>query len=84
MIQITMRKLKIFMKWSGIVAGILVVLFLGVYTTLNIWFGMELKRTIQELKAKGRPMTVAEFQPLPVPDEQNALPLKADERSISC
>ena len=63
------------MKWLGIVAGGLTVLFIIAYTTLNILTGIELRRTIQELKAKGRPMTIAEIIPPAVPDEQNAAPL---------
>ncbi len=45
---------------------------IALYIVLNIIFGIQLNNTIAELKRQGRPMTIAEIVPAPVPDEENA------------
>ncbi|MFH1905504.1 MAG: hypothetical protein ABIK53_08300 [bacterium] len=67
-----MRMLKKILKWTGIVIGGLLILSIIIHTILNIVWGRELRAKLAELKAKGEPITVAEFRPAPVPDNENA------------
>ncbi|MBU4199587.1 MAG: hypothetical protein KKE37_05300 [Verrucomicrobia bacterium] len=67
-----MQTFKKIMKWIGIVPGALVLIVIVVRIILDIVFGIELRATLRELKAQGRPLTYAEFVPPPVPDTDNA------------
>ncbi|MDD5454480.1 MAG: hypothetical protein PHW62_03145 [Candidatus Ratteibacteria bacterium] len=60
--------MKKFFKIAGIILGILIIL----HTILNITFSIQLRNKINELKRQGRPTTIAEIIPPPVPDEENA------------
>ncbi|MBU1767099.1 MAG: hypothetical protein KJ648_03215, partial [Candidatus Omnitrophica bacterium] len=60
--------MKKFFKVLGVIFGILI----GIYIILDITFSIQLKNKIAELKAQGRPITIAEIIPPPVPDEENA------------
>jgi len=60
--------MKKFLKVVGIVFGGLI----GIYIILDITFSIQLHNKIAELKVQGRPMTIAEIVPPPVPDEENA------------
>ncbi|MCK4905227.1 hypothetical protein KAS42_03150 [bacterium] len=67
-----MSRIKKVLKVIGIIFGSLIALFIVVHIILNIIFSIQLKNTIAELKEQGRPMTIAEIVPAPVPDEENA------------
>lgn len=67
-----MSKGKKALKIIGILLGGLVGLIIIVYIILNITFGIQLRNKISELKAQGKPMTIAEIIPPPVPDSENA------------
>ena len=67
-----MSKGKKALKVIGIIFGNLIALIIVVNIILNIVFGIQLCNKIAELKAQGRPMTIAEIMPPPVPDEENA------------
>jgi hypothetical protein len=64
--------MKKFVKRVVWCVGGLCLLGLAVYLILNLVFSAQLRGTLAELKAKERPMTVAEIAPPPVPDDQNA------------
>ncbi len=67
-----MSKGKKTLKVIGIIFGSLIALIIAVHIILNIVFGIQLHNKIAELKAQGRPMTIAEILPPAVPDEENA------------
>ena len=67
-----MSKGKKVLKVIGIIFGCLVGLIIVVHIILNIIFSIQLHNKITELKAQGRPMTIAEIVPAPVQDEENA------------
>jgi hypothetical protein len=60
------------LKVIGSIFGGLIGLIIVVYIILNITFSIQLKNKLAELKAQGRPTTIAEIVPPPVPDEKNA------------
>jgi hypothetical protein len=60
------------LRWVGICLGALVVALFALYIVLDIKFGIELRHVIRDLKAQGKPMTIAEIIPPPVPDNENA------------
>jgi len=60
--------MKKFFKVAGIILGILIIL----HIILNITFSIQLRNKINELKKQGKPTTIAEIIPPPVPDEDNA------------
>lgn len=70
-----MKTLKKVLKWIGIVLGALILLLIALHIVLNIVFGIQLRNTIRDLKAQGKPMTIAEITPAPVPDNENAAKL---------
>lgn len=67
-----MSKGKKALKVLGIIFGSLIALIIMLNIILNIVFGIQLRNKIAELKAQGKPMTIAEIVPLPVPDKDNA------------
>ena len=76
-----MKIVRKIMKWLGIGIGSLLVLVILASLIMNVIFGHELRQTLSELKAQGKPLTIAEIRPAPIPDDQNAAPLfqKASE-----
>ena len=60
------------LKWIGVAVAIVIVALVG----LRWWWGVvaaeRLQAAIDELKAAGYPTTMADLQPPPVPDEDNA------------
>jgi len=64
--------MKKFFKVLGIIFGSLIGLLIAIHIILNIVFSIQLHSKIAELKRKGRPTTIAEIIPPPVPDEENA------------
>ena len=77
-----MKIVKRIMKWLGIGIGALLVLIILASLIINVIFGRELRQTMAKLKAEGRALTVAEIQPAPVPDDQNAAPLFKKARKL--
>lgn len=67
-----MSKGKKILKVVGIIFVSLIALIIILNIILNIVFGIQLRNKIAELKAKGRPMSIAEIVPSLVPDEENA------------
>ncbi|MDD5455086.1 MAG: hypothetical protein PHW62_06290 [Candidatus Ratteibacteria bacterium] len=67
-----MSKGKKVLKVIGIIFGSLIALIIVLNIVLNIVFGIQLRNKLAELKAQGKPMTIAEIVPPPVPDEENA------------
>lgn len=67
-----MSKTKKVLKVIGKIFLSLIALIIVVYIVLNIVFSIQLRNKIAELKKQGRPMTIAEIIPAPVPDEENA------------
>ncbi|MBU1631216.1 MAG: hypothetical protein KKH49_05390, partial [Candidatus Omnitrophica bacterium] len=59
---------KIFFTVTGIIFGI----YFVTYTILNISAGLELSKTLKQVKAQGIKMTLEDIIPPPVPDEENA------------
>ena len=55
--------------------GIFLVLVVLAALMSNIIFGHQFRKTLTRLQAEGRPTTIAEFRPAPVPVDQNAAPL---------
>ena len=57
--------------------GIGIILVLSILAALlsNMIFGHQLRKTLARLQAEGRPVTIAEFRPAPIPVDQNAAPL---------
>jgi len=57
--------------------GIGIILVLAILAALlsNIIFGHQLRKTLARLQAEGRPVTIAELKPAPIPADQNAAPL---------
>lgn len=70
-----MRIVKSILKWAGIVIGSLLVLGIVVTFIFNRVFDYQIRQNLRTLKAEGRPLTVAEIRPAPIPDDQNAAPL---------
>ena len=70
-----MKIVKKIIKWLGIGIGTLLVLIILASLIMNVIFGRELRQTMRELKAQGKPLTIAEFAPPPVPAAENAAPL---------
>ena len=64
--------MKKFLKKLGIILGGLIGLIIVIHTILNITFSIQLHNKIAELKRQGKPTTIAEVIPPPVPDEENA------------
>jgi len=62
------NNMKKFFKVAGIILGVLI----GIHIILNITFSIQLRNKTNELKREGRPTTIAEIIPPPVPDEDNA------------
>ena len=67
-------------RWRGWRIGayaLLVVILIGGVANLagTVYFGGKLKGELRELKAQGKPLTLAQVAPPPVPDSQNAAPL---------
>ncbi|MDD5454152.1 MAG: hypothetical protein PHW62_01450 [Candidatus Ratteibacteria bacterium] len=60
--------MKKFFKILGIIFGVLIL----IYFIVDITFSIQLHNKIAELKRQGRPTTIAEIIPPPVPDEENA------------
>ena len=60
--------MKKFFKVLGIIFGVLIVIYLA----FDITFSIQLHNKIAELKRQGKPTTIAEIIPPPVPDEENA------------
>lgn len=67
-----MSKGKKALKVIGIIFGGLIGLIIVVHIVLNIIFSVQLNNKFAELKSQGRPMTIAEVVPPPVPDGENA------------
>ncbi|MCK4904907.1 hypothetical protein KAS42_01500 [bacterium] len=67
-----MSKGKKALKVIGIIFGSLIALIIVVNIILNIVFGIQLRNKLAELKSQGKPITIAEIVPAPVPDEENA------------
>ncbi|MCX6991889.1 MAG: hypothetical protein NT011_01975 [Kiritimatiellaeota bacterium] len=63
------------MKWLGIGIGSLLVMIILASLIMNVIFGRELQLIMRELKVQGKPLTIAEFAPTPVPAAENAAPL---------
>jgi hypothetical protein len=62
-------------KWLVMGMGIILVLAFLAALLSNIIFGHQLRKTLARLQAEGRPVTIAEFRPAPIPVDQNAAPL---------
>jgi hypothetical protein len=62
-------------KWLVMVMGIILVLAFLAALLSNIIFGYQLRKTLARLQAEGRPVTLAELRPAPIPANQNAAPL---------
>lgn len=62
-------------KWFVMIMGIILVLVFLAALLSNIIFGHQLRKTLARLQAEGRPVTIAEFRPAPIPADQNAAPL---------
>ncbi len=67
-----MNKAKKALKVTCVILGGLITLVIVLNIIFNIMFGIQLRNKIAELKAEGKPMTIAEIVPPPVPDEDNA------------
>lgn len=67
-----MSKRKKALKVIGIIFGSLITLIIAAHIILNITFGIQLRNKLAELKAQGKPMTIEEIVPSPVPDKDNA------------
>lgn len=70
-----MKIVRQILKWLGIGIGTLLVLIILALLVMNVIFGRELRQTMEQLKAEGRALTIAEIRPPPIPDDQNAVPL---------
>jgi hypothetical protein len=68
------KNMKI-VKWCVMGIGIILVLFILAALLSNMIFGHQLRKTLTRLQAEGRPVTIAEFRPAPIPVDQNAAPL---------
>ncbi len=62
-------------KWCVMGIGILLVLTILAALISNLIFGHQFRKTLTQLQAEGRPTTIAEFRPAPIPVDQNAAPL---------
>lgn len=60
--------MKKFLKVLGLIFAVLI----AIYIILDVTFSVQLHNKIAELKRQGRPTTIAEIIPPPVPDEENA------------
>lgn len=60
------------LKWLGIGIGTLMVSIILASLVMNVIFSRELRQTLNEFKARGKPITIAEFAPPSVPDAENA------------
>jgi hypothetical protein len=69
------RKNMKIVKWCVLGIGIILVLFILAALLSNMIFGHQLRKTLTRLQAEGRPVTIAEFRPAPIPVDQNAAPL---------
>jgi len=67
-----MSKVKNAFKIIGIIFVGLIGLTIELYIIFNITFSIQLNNKIAELKAQGKPMTIAEIVPTLVPDKENA------------
>ncbi len=67
-----MKKLKRIGK-GLVLSGVVISLIGGiVYTVLSYSVSVELERELEEIKHSGKPITLEELTPAPVPDEENA------------
>jgi hypothetical protein len=62
-------------KWLVMGIGIILVLVMFAALLSNIIFGHQLRKTLARLQAEGRPVTIAELRPAPIPANKNAAPL---------
>ncbi|HTY62761.1 MAG TPA: hypothetical protein VMG30_10950 [Acidobacteriota bacterium] len=69
-------------KWCVMGMGILLVLAILAALVSNMIFGYQLRKTLSRLQAEGRPTTLAEFRPAPIPADQNAAPLLEKASSL--
>ncbi len=74
--------------WQRWLVGLVltVTLLLGTALGLRLWWGWRahesLQRFIDELHARGQPVTLEDFQPRPIPEAQNAASLLVEAQSL--
>ncbi len=62
-------------KWCAMGMGIFLVLALLAALISNIVFAHQFRKTLARLQVEGRPVTIAELKPTPIPVDRNAAPM---------
>ncbi len=67
-----MRKFAQIVKWTALVAVILVALVVVVTLATSWWIGRQFDQRVADLRAAGHPASVADLAPEPVPPDEDA------------